>query len=103
VYHYLDFLKTDDYFPLVNLFEKLVGRSVGKSTDTVWGSSIRIEYTVTKPFNIHEKIETFKQCCGTMTWHFGVDPDPRIHASDKWIRIRILLFSSLTFKRPAKN
>jgi hypothetical protein len=35
-------------------------------------------------------------------WHFGVDPDPdpRIHASDKWIRI--LLFSSLTFKMPAK-
>ncbi len=28
--------------------------------------------------------------------HFGMDPDPRIHASDKWIRI--LLFSSLTFK-----
>jgi hypothetical protein len=28
------------------------------------------------------------------------DPDPRIHASDKWIRIRILLFSSLTFKMP---
>jgi hypothetical protein len=23
-------------------------------------------------------------------WHFGVDPDPRIHGSDKWIRIRIL-------------
>ncbi len=25
-------------------------------------------------------------------WHFGVDPDPdpRIHASDKWIRIWIL-------------
>ncbi len=23
-------------------------------------------------------------------WHFGVDPDPRIHASDYWIRIRIL-------------
>ncbi len=25
-------------------------------------------------------------------WHFGVDPDPdpRIHASDWWIRIRIL-------------
>jgi hypothetical protein len=25
-------------------------------------------------------------------WHFGVDPDPDpwIHASDKWIRIRIL-------------
>ncbi len=34
-------------------------------------------------------------------WHFGVDPDPRIHASDQWIRI--LLFSSLTFKMPAKN
>ncbi len=39
-------------------------------------------------------------------WHFGVDPDPRIHASDKWIRIRmriwILLFASLTFKTPKK-
>ncbi len=25
------------------------------------------------------------------SWHFGVDPDPdpRIHASDQWIRIRI--------------
>jgi hypothetical protein len=31
------------------------------------------------------------------------DPDPRIHASDSWIRIRILLFSSLTFKMPEKN
>ncbi len=27
-------------------------------------------------------------------------PDPRIRASDQWIRIRILLFSSLTFKTP---
>jgi hypothetical protein len=40
---------------------------------------------------------------------FGVDPDPRIHASDKLIRIRIrmririLLFSSLTFKTPKKT
>ncbi len=40
-------------------------------------------------------------------WHVGVDPDtdPRIHDSDKWIRmrirmrIRLLLFSSLTLKR----
>jgi len=34
--------------------------------------------------------------------HFGVDPDldPRIHASDQWIRMRILLFSSLTSKMP---
>jgi DNA-directed RNA polymerase subunit RPC12/RpoP len=33
------------------------------------------------------------------------DPDPRIHASEWWIRIRIriLLFSSLTFKMPTKN
>ncbi len=34
-------------------------------------------------------------------WHFGtdLDPDPRIRASDQWIRIRlrILLFLSLTF------
>ncbi len=46
-------------------------------------------------------------------WHFVVDPDldPRIHASDEWIRIRIgiwmririPLFSSLTFKMLTKN
>ncbi len=35
------------------------------------------------------------------TEHFGVDPDPRIYASDYWIRIR--LFSSFTFKTPTKN
>ncbi len=36
-------------------------------------------------------------------WHFGVDPDQDqwIHAFDSWIRI--LLFSSLTFKRPTNN
>jgi hypothetical protein len=31
------------------------------------------------------------------------DLGPRIHASDQWIRIQILLFSSLTFKMPTKN
>ncbi len=31
-------------------------------------------------------------------WHFGTDPDPRIRTSDKRILIRILLFSSVTFK-----
>ncbi len=40
-------------------------------------------------------------------WHFGVDsdPDPRIHASDWWIRmrIRILIFSLLAFKMPTKK
>ncbi len=36
-------------------------------------------------------------------WHFGVDPDPRIHASDWWIWFRILLFSLLTFKMPTKK
>jgi hypothetical protein len=36
-------------------------------------------------------------------WHFRTDPDQRIRASDQWIRIRILLFSCLTFKTPTKN
>ncbi len=31
------------------------------------------------------------------------DPDPPIQTSDKWIRIRILLFSSVTFKTSTKN
>jgi hypothetical protein len=35
--------------------------------------------------------------------HFGMDPNSRIRASDQWIRIRIMLFSSLTFKTPTKN
>jgi hypothetical protein len=33
--------------------------------------------------------------------YFGVDPDPRIHASDLWIRI--LVFSSLAFKTLKKT
>ncbi len=34
-------------------------------------------------------------------WHFGADPDPRIRNSDWWIRI--LLFSSVTFKMATKK
>jgi hypothetical protein len=42
-------------------------------------------------------------------WNFGADPDPRIHTSDLWIRIRIrmqiliLPFSSATFKTSTKK
>ncbi len=32
-----------------------------------------------------------------------MDPDPRIHASNYWIRIRILLFPSFTFKDASKK
>ncbi len=41
-------------------------------------------------------LSSFFQCCGSIT--FGVDPDPRVHVSEQWIRIWILLFSTLTFK-----
>jgi hypothetical protein len=46
------------------------------------------------------------KCYGSTTsaadpCHFGVDPDPGIHASDYWIRI--LLFSPFTFKKATKN
>ncbi len=34
-------------------------------------------------------------------WHFGMDPDPRIRTSEDWIRI--LLFSSVTFKMATKK
>ncbi len=34
-----------------------------------------------------------RQCCGSVTW---------IRASDQWIRLRIQLLSSLTFKTPTK-
>ncbi len=50
----------------------------------------------------HKKPQLFKTSVADPR-HFGVDPDPyldpRIHASDQWTRIRILLFSSLTFPR----
>ncbi len=40
-------------------------------------------------------------------WHFGTDPDaypdPEIRTFDKRIWMRILLFSSVTFKIPTKN
>ncbi len=36
-------------------------------------------------------------------WHFGADPNPRIRASDQWIRIRILLLSCLAFKTPTQK
>ncbi len=42
------------------------------TTDTIWYYLFYIFCSVPDP------------------WHFGVDPDPRIHASDQWIRIRIL-------------
>ena len=49
---------------------------------------------------------TFSRVCasGTDPWHFCVDLDPRILASDKWIRmrIRILVFLSVTFKLATK-
>ncbi len=44
--------------------------------------------------------------CGTSVvdpWHFGTEPDPRIRTTDLWIRIRILLFSSVAFKMPTKK
>jgi hypothetical protein len=51
--------------------------------------------------NLNEHIRTAASVADP--WHFEVDPDPdpRIHASDQGIRI--LLFSSLTFKMPTKN
>ncbi len=65
------------------------------------------------PDSGEETLQTTKQAnlCAVISvadlWHFGTKPDPRIHASDYWIRIRIwiriLLFSSLTFKTPTKN
>jgi hypothetical protein len=35
--------------------------------------------------------------------HIGIDPDPRIRTSAQKIRLRILLFSSVTFKIATKN
>jgi hypothetical protein len=43
----------------------------------------------------------------TGPWDFGMDldadPYPRIRTFDQRIRLRILLFSSVTFKMPTKN
>ncbi len=62
----------------------------------------QIFWIITFLLRSHKKPQLFKTSVAD-PWHFGVDPDPyldpRIHASDQWIRIRILLFSSLTFPR----
>ncbi len=44
-----------------------------------------------------------EQCCGSVTIWYGSGSDPRIRASDQWIRIWILLFSSLAFRTPSDN
>ncbi len=41
------------------------------------------------------------KCSVPDPWHVGTDPDLRIHTTD--LKIRILLFSSVTFKIPTKN
>ncbi len=45
------------------------------------------------------------KCSVADPWHFATDPDPWIRTSDSPIRIhiRILLFSSVTFKTATKN
>jgi hypothetical protein len=47
----------------------------------------------------HSVCNDFYQCSGSV--HFGTDPDPQIRTFDQ--RIRILLFSSVTYKTTAKN
>ncbi len=39
-------------------------------------------------FVISTNLNSFSQCSGSMTFGVDADPDPRILASDKWIRIR---------------
>jgi hypothetical protein len=52
---------------------------------------LEVGFTILSPKN------SPKQCCGS------VKILVRIRISDLWIRIRVLLFSSLTFKTPTKN
>jgi hypothetical protein len=81
----------------------------------VWdpGSGIRDPGSGTNLFQIRDPVPGVKKApdprswSGSATlgdpWHFGADPDPRIRISDWWIRIRILLFSSVTFKMATKT
>jgi hypothetical protein len=43
------------------------------------------------------------QCCGSVTFRYGSGSDPWIRTSDYRIRLRILLFSSVTFKKATNN
>jgi hypothetical protein len=43
------------------------------------------------------------QCSGSVTFWCGTDPKTRIRTTDLWIWIRLLLFSSVTFKMQTKK
>ncbi len=72
------------------------------ATDQNWHNFFAVPPIVTKLFSSRSCVILLRTSVPD-PWHFGVDPDPRIHSSDKWMRIRILLFSSLTFKTPTKT
>jgi hypothetical protein len=71
----------DPHSPLTSPGRRRRGRRGSQQTDST-RASVRYWYAY----------------CPVDPWHFVADPDPWIHASDQWIRI--LLFSSLTFKTP---
>ncbi len=53
-----------------------------------------LTYTIhtyyTSPHPLNTFLHTTSASSVPDPWHFGLDPDPRIHASDWWIRIRFL-------------
>jgi hypothetical protein len=67
-----------------------------------WRFSFRSRYRLGGP-KLPKQCSIITHSSVVDPWYFGTDPDPRIRASDQWIRIRILLFSSLTFKMPTKK
>jgi hypothetical protein len=70
------------------------GTSPAPSGSVVGGKVIK--KVLQQEFLKASRFGSTKNCSVVDPWHFGTDPDQRIRVSDKWIRI--LLFSSLTFK-----
>jgi hypothetical protein len=62
-----------------------------------WGGGRRIDRILAKPDLTTVRSSTFlfvKHFVKNSVpdpWHFGVNPDPRIHASEKWIRTVIFV------------
>jgi hypothetical protein len=76
--------------------------------DYACGDSVEVERCVLSPDSdpgpsfFNQKFSHVKVYFSSVPypWRFGTDPDPRICTSD--LRIRILLFSSVTFNTPTK-
>ncbi len=73
-----------------------------KSTWISWRRSFMDQLEVKNLVSVRFYVKTSPKSSDMVPWHFGTDPDLRIHTTDLRIRIRICFFSSVGDKMPTK-